>query len=205
MRALTRWKEQYVPGLKERKLKWNREYFSKWYPEKRKDEVWVKKAHERDKRWYVANKDMQLAKQEAKRQNLQANDANWRINRACKTLMHKLFAKDGIRKSKRSVELYGCTKQQLVEHIKSQLKPEWDWKERAGVWDIDHIIPYQFFRDNNLSVELSWHYTNLQPLSTYENRYVKSDNIVKSYLHKITAHPDVPDELLDVALALLSY
>jgi hypothetical protein len=204
-RALTRWKEQYVPGYKERKLKWNRSYFLKWYPNKRKDAEWLKKVREADKVYFSKNEKELTEKREKRRLHLQATDADWRFNRACKTLMYKLFDKDGIKKSKRSVELYGCTKQDLIYHIKSQLKPEWSWENRKGVWDIDHIIPYQFFRDNDLPVDLAWHYTNLQPLDAVVNRTIKRDTIVKPLVEKVVAHPDTPDELRDIALALLSY
>lgn len=204
-RARTKWLEQYVPGYKERKLKWNREYFNKWYPEKRKDAEWIQKNRKRDKIYFTINADKLAKTREERRLQLQATDADWRFNRACKTLMYKLFAKDKIKKGKRSVELFGCSKEKLIEHFKQQLKPEWDWKNREGVWDIDHIIPYQFFRDNSLPIELAWHYTNLQPLDTHINRHIKRDNLVKPMIQKIAAHPDTPDELRDIALALLSY
>ena len=43
-------------------------------------------------------------------------------------------------------------------------------------WDIDHIIPVSTAKTEEDIIKLN-HYTNLQPLCSYINRYVKKDII----------------------------
>lgn len=43
-------------------------------------------------------------------------------------------------------------------------------------WDIDHIIPLSSALTEEDILKLN-HYTNLQPLCSYTNRYIKKDNI----------------------------
>lgn len=42
-------------------------------------------------------------------------------------------------------------------------------------WDIDHIIPISSAKTIEDVIRLN-HYTNFQPLDSYENRVVKKDN-----------------------------
>ena len=44
-------------------------------------------------------------------------------------------------------------------------------------WDIDHIIPFSSAKTEEDIIKLS-HYTNLQPLCSKFNRYLKRDNYV---------------------------
>jgi HNH endonuclease len=43
-------------------------------------------------------------------------------------------------------------------------------------WDIDHIIPISSAVTEEDILKLN-HYTNLQPLCSYVNRYIKKDNL----------------------------
>ena len=47
--------------------------------------------------------------------------------------------------------------------------------EPNKTWDIDHIIPVSSAKNEQELLELN-HYTNLQPLCSYHNRYIKRDN-----------------------------
>ena len=45
-------------------------------------------------------------------------------------------------------------------------------------WDMDHIIPISTAKCEDDIIQLN-HYTNLQPLCSYTNRYIKCDKIIK--------------------------
>lgn len=44
-------------------------------------------------------------------------------------------------------------------------------------WDIDHIIPISSATSQQEILKLN-HYTNLQPLCSYTNRYIKKDKLI---------------------------
>jgi hypothetical protein len=53
--------------------------------------------------------------------------------------------------------------------------PEDGILEPNKTWDIDHIIPLSSCKTEDDVIKLN-HYTNLQPLCSYTNRYIKKDN-----------------------------
>ena len=52
---------------------------------------------------------------------------------------------------------------------------KYDGNEKSG-WDIDHIIPISSAKTEDDILKLN-HYTNLQPLCSYINRYIKRDSV----------------------------
>ena len=131
-------------------------------------------------------------------------DPIWKLHKSISESIRRACIRGYVRKSKRTPEYLGCSVEKLKARIESQFTPLMNWDNRGVYWHIDHIIPVQFFIDNNLNLQLCWHYTNLQPLEASINS-VKSDKILSSLIQKIIAHPDTPGELLDVALSLISY
>lgn len=133
-------------------------------------------------------------------------DVVWKIHKSVSETIRRTLIKGYSVKTKRTTEYLGCTIPQLKSHLEFQFEPWMNWNNRGMEgWHIDHIIPFKFFQDNNLDPRWCWHYTNLQPLSGKENSILKSDNIIKPFIHKVILSPDAPDELKDVALALCSY
>jgi hypothetical protein len=83
----------------------------------------------------------------------------------------------GIIKSKHTLELLGCSVNQLRKHLESKFKPSMTW-ENYGVngWTVDHIRPCASFDLLNPEEQYKcFHYTNLQPLWAIENS-IKGDN-----------------------------
>jgi hypothetical protein len=72
-------------------------------------------------------------------------------------------------KSKRTIELIGCTADKLIEHLESQFKDGMTW-ENYGEWHIDHIKPCAKFDFSKESDQREcFRYTNLQPLWAKDN------------------------------------
>jgi hypothetical protein len=68
------------------------------------------------------------------------------------------------------IELLGAPKEVVKEHIESQFDGKMSW-EKAEEWDIDHRRPCASFDlEDYEQLKMCFHYTNLQPLSSYENR-----------------------------------
>lgn len=77
----------------------------------------------------------------------------------------------GAHKSKKTMDLVGCTVKELKIHLENQFKPGMSWNNynRYG-WHIDHRIPCWIF---NLKKEehqkICFNYKNLQPMWAKEN------------------------------------
>ena len=70
------------------------------------------------------------------------------------------------KKSKRTLELLGCSVEELRKHLESQFKEGMTWTNYGkNGWVIDHIQPCVSFDLSKLSGQKkAFHYTNLQPL-----------------------------------------
>ena len=66
---------------------------------------------------------------------------------------------------------WGCTSEELIQHIESQWEEGMSWNNwTPNGWHIDHIIPMSSFNmlDEN-QAKKCWHYSNLRPLWANEN------------------------------------
>ena len=111
---------------------------------------------------------------------------NW-INKKLKTdphfklkqaLSHRIWgALKGQVKSKRTMELLGCTIDELWIHMESKFT-EVMTKENYGKWHVDHIMPCASFDLTDPEQQAKcFHYTNLQPLWALDN--IKKSNRVQ--------------------------
>jgi hypothetical protein len=74
-----------------------------------------------------------------------------------------------------SLELLGCTIEQVRAHIENQFKPEMNWGNHGEIWEIDHIKPCVSFDLTNIEQQKEcFNYKNLQPL-------FKTTKIAKSF------------------------
>lgn len=91
----------------------------------------------------------------------------------------------GYSKTSKTQDILGCSFEEFNLHIESLWEPWMNWGNYGnwnGIpvdknisWDIDHIIPSSTAKSEDDVIKLN-HYTNLQPLCSYINRYVKKDN-----------------------------
>jgi len=73
-------------------------------------------------------------------------------------------------KSKRTIDLLGCSIDFLKHHLEKQFKSGMAWSN-YGKWHIDHIKPCASFDLSKPSEQRKcFHYTNLQPLWAKENK-----------------------------------
>lgn len=97
----------------------------------------------------------------------------------------KLYLKNNnISKFKSTIEYIGCTSEELKKHLESKFEPWMNWENYGKYksktfnygWDVDHIKPLSSAKTEDDIYKL-WHYTNLQPLCSYINRYKKSNKL----------------------------
>ena len=80
-----------------------------------------------------------------------------------------VLKKSGYQKNKKTMEILGCTSEQLKEHLEKQFKDGMTWSNHGKFgWHIDHIIPLCSAETEEDMYKLC-HYNNLQPLWWTEN------------------------------------
>jgi hypothetical protein len=108
------------------------------------------------------------------------NDPIYKLTRLLRVRFHHIL---GGGRSKRVEEILGCSIEEFKQHIEYQFESWMNWsnmgkqhvKEPNKTWDIDHIIPTSSAKTEEEVYNLS-HYTNLQPLCSYNNRFIKRNN-----------------------------
>ena len=90
-------------------------------------------------------------------------------------LLHRLrvrlnHALGGKAKASTTMDLVGCTAQELVAHMEAQFLPGMAWENR-GEWHVDHIRPCSSFDFSDPEQQRAcFHYSNLQPLWAVDNQ-----------------------------------
>jgi hypothetical protein len=71
----------------------------------------------------------------------------------------------------KTLELLGCSVEELKAHLSSKFTNKMNWKNYGKYWEIDHILPCVSFNLSLAEEQVKcFHYTNLQPLTVIENR-----------------------------------
>ncbi|MDA7495731.1 hypothetical protein OAL45_00275 [bacterium] len=98
------------------------------------------------------------------------NDENFRITTLLRSRIWKSLKSQSTKKSKRTLELVGCSRDELWEHLEKQFK-DGMIRQNLGKWHVDHIKPCSLFdlTDPEQQKEC-FNYKNLQPLWAEENR-----------------------------------
>lgn len=102
------------------------------------------------------------------------------------SIRHGLKNKGYLKKSK-TIEILGCSFEEFKQYIESKFESWMSWEnygnpkdgiyELNKTWDIDHIKPMSSAKTEEDVLNLN-HYTNLRPLCSYTNRFIKRDNII---------------------------
>jgi hypothetical protein len=109
-----------------------------------------------------------------------ASKENIRFASRLRTLVYVALKAQWASKYSSTVNLIGCSIEQLQSHLASKFQPGMSWANHGhNGWHIDHIIPCSLFDLTDCEQQKKcFHYTNLQPLWAI-------DNLKKS--NKITA------------------
>lgn len=95
------------------------------------------------------------------------NDELFDLSMRMRCLINGTFRRNGIAKSKKTVEILGCSIPYFKKHIESNFKDGMSWINR-NKWHIDHKKPLCTAKTIDDIIELN-HYTNLQPLWAIDN------------------------------------
>ena len=147
---------------------------------------------EYQKEYYAANKEKIKLVRELNKPNAnkrikerKATEPLFKLKTNIRSLIRETINSKGYKKKTKSKTILGCTFDKFKEHIESQFEPWMNWDnygnpkdgifEKDKTWDIDHIIPISSASTEQDVINLN-HYTNLKPLCSYINRFVKRSN-----------------------------
>jgi len=148
-----------------------------------------KDAHE----YYLRNREKCLQYRKDYKQRTKKQRNLYEINRKKDSPNYKLLcnlrtrlsdAIQGKQKSKKTLELLGCSVDFLKKHLESKFTEGMNWNNygRFG-WHIDHIKPCILFDLSKESEQqICFHYSNLQPLWWHDN--LKKNRFYKLALSK---------------------
>lgn len=99
------------------------------------------------------------------------DDAKWLLRKNLSGCIRQAIKIQSGEKAYRSMELLGCTIEQIRDHLESQFTEGMTWDNMGrGGWHIDHIIPCAFFDLTKPSHQkVCFNYQNLQPLWASDN------------------------------------
>lgn len=119
------------------------------------------------KKWCKENKDYASRWEENKKLKA-AQDPVYALGMRIRGLIYETFTRKNFKKCEKTEKILGCSIQQFFDHLESQFEPWMNWDNRGNGWHVDHIIPIAVAKTEDDVIRLN-HYTNLQPLSAYDN------------------------------------
>jgi len=195
------WRKNNKKELTEEEKQKNRKYCKEYHQKNQKKILERKKIT--DKIYYDNNRETILDKKKIYQSNCRErinsymrnyhknrceNDELYKLSHNTKSLISRSIKSNGYQKESKTFEILGCSFETFKEHLESQFLSWMNWKnygnpkdgliEPNKTWDIDHIIPLASATNKEELLKLN-HYTNLQPLCSYENRFIKRNNIIE--------------------------
>jgi hypothetical protein len=155
-------KKEYALKNKDKK----REYDKKYREEKKEEKSLNGKIY------YQNNKQKILESSNEYTKKRRQEDAAFKIMGNLRNrLYYAITKKYKITKHIKTIELLGCSIEELKQYLESQFKEGMSW-DNYGIngWHIDHIVPCASFDLTNPEQQKTcFHYTNLQPLWAIDN------------------------------------
>lgn len=133
----------------------------------------IEKDRAKKSEWHKRNKELNgetiTEKRKARLKERWKNDPLYRRKKMIKVYMKQSLQERGLKKSKTTEKLLGCSFPFFMKYIERQFKKGmiWDNNSKTG-WHIDHKIPLASAKTIE-ELEALWHYSNLQPLWAKEN------------------------------------
>ena len=124
---------------------------------------------ERCKQYYIDNKATIKTRTAAYAKNKLSTDSLYKLTFNIRSLILVSFKKQFTSKSKKTIEILGCSFQGFKIHLEKQFDKNMNWSNHGSYWEMDHIKPISLATNEQEVYELN-HYTNFQPLEKSENR-----------------------------------
>mgnify|MGYP001820701080 CR=1 FL=1 len=120
-----------------------------------------------NRKWAEQNKDRIREISRKYQQHQRDNTINYKLRCNLKNRIYDAVKNNT--KSKRTMELLGCSIEYLKQYLFEQFQDGMSW-DNYGEWHIDHIRPCASFDlSDPKQQQACFHYTNLQPLWAIDN------------------------------------
>lgn len=158
-----------------------RKEYNKTYREQNREKVKErKKAYyqqnaDKLKEWQKAYNKQNRDKRRIYERNKYKTDINFKLTENLRKRLRKVL--NGKSKSKKTMDLIGCSADFLKKHLENQFQPGMSWENYGFYgWHVDHIVPCASFDDldDPKQQQKCFHYTNLQPLWAKDNMSKKA-------------------------------
>lgn len=145
----------------------------------RLDRLWA--YHPEVNTWMNHWRDKRLSCERAKKEyRRNKHRPEYKIKRNLRSRLWFFTTRVGVRRSKTTQSLVGCSQDALRLHLESKFMDGMSW-DNYGKWEIDHIKPCTAFDLTNPEEQSKcFHYSNLQPLWKADN--IRKGGIKSRYL-----------------------
>ena len=145
-------RKKHYEENKEQKKEYNKKHY-----EENKERI-----DENSKKWREENKE----RIDEYLKNRRKNDENFRIKRYLSSALANALKKSNTNKKNKTMTYVGCSKEELLLHLQSTKKTEWQ-NEKLH---IDHIIPRALYdHTDEDEIYKCWNWRNLRYLPEKEN------------------------------------
>lgn len=138
------------------------------------------------KEWAIKNKDKVKAANNKYHKNKILNDPLYKLKHYMSNTIRHALRSSNLNKKIKTIKILGCSYIELRLYIESKFENWMTWEnygnptdgifELNKSWDLDHIIPLSSANTEDEVIKLC-HYTNIQPLCSYNNRFIKKNKI----------------------------
>ena len=111
-------------------------------------------------------------------------DKLYNISSRIRTYIINTFKNINSNKISSTNTILGCSFGEFKKHLELHFEPWMTWDNYGKYngelnygWDIDHVVPVSSAKTEEEIIKL-FHYTNLKPLCTYTNRYIKRNKTI---------------------------
>ena len=136
------------------------------------------------KEYYLNNKEEIRLKKKIYNKNRLKNDQLYKLRNGISSLIRASIKSKGFVKKTKASEILGCSIEEFKIYLETKFQPWMNWDNKGLYngnynygWDIDHMIPSSIAKSEEEIIKLN-HFSNLQPLCSKTNRYIKKNNSI---------------------------
>jgi hypothetical protein len=155
-------KKEYMKNYRCKNKQKLKNYMDDWRKDNADDIKEKRKEYYQNNKVEIKNKNYDYTKVRKKK------DPLYKLTLSIRSLILISFKNQFTKKSKKTVEILGCSFEEFKVHLESQFDENMNWENHGTYWHMDHIKPISLAKNEKEVFDLN-HYTNFQPLFWLDN------------------------------------